>query len=125
MYVSRKGYNRAVKQQVKGKWYDSKFEGGQALILEAQKQKGEIKDFETHVPIDLIVNGYLIETYKIDFKIYHNDGTIEFLETKGMAFPAWKKTWKLFEALFGDFPNTKLTVVYQGKSWKPHRRKIK
>ena len=104
---------------------DSKFEAGKAFDLKMLKKAGEIKDFKEQVKIPLIVNGYEVCTYKIDFVIYHNDGITEYLETKGYAMDTWKLKWKLFEALFSDLPDVKLTVEYQGKSWKPRMRKLK
>jgi hypothetical protein len=121
MYYQKYSYYNAKKC---GK-NDSKFEAGKAFDLEMLKKAGEIKDFKEQVKIPLIVNGYEVCTYKIDFVIYHNDGTVEYLETKGYAMDVWKLKWKLFEALFSDLPDVKLTVEYQGKSWKPRMRKIK
>lgn len=103
---------------------DSKFEAGKAWELQMLEKAGEIVNFQEQVKIELIVNGYLVTNYYIDFVIKHIDGTIEYLETKGFATPEWKLKWKLFEALY-DKPGNKLTVEYQGKSWRPHRRRIK
>lgn len=105
--------------------FDSNFEAGKAQELELLKKAGEIKDFETQKVLDLIVNGYLVCTYKIDFVIHHNDGVTEYLETKGYATDTWKLKWKLFEALYSDLPDVKLTVEYQGKNWRPRKRKVK
>jgi hypothetical protein len=104
---------------------DSKFEAGKANELELLKKAGEIKDFREQVTLELIVNTYLVCTYKIDFIVEHHDGMFEYIETKGYATPQWKLKWKLFEALYSDKPNTKLTLEFQGKSWKPQRRRIK
>lgn len=104
---------------------DSKFEAGKAWELEMLKKAGEIVGFEEQVKIPLEVNGYHICNYFIDFVIEHNDGTIEYLETKGWASDVWKQKWKLFEALYSDKPDVKLTVEFQGKSWKPQRRRVK
>lgn len=121
MYIQKNSYYNAKKQ---GK-NDSKFEAGKAQELELLKKAGEIKDFREQEKLDLIVNNYLVATYKIDFTVYHHDGTTEYIETKGYATPQWKLKWKLFEALYSDKPNVKLTLEFQGKSWKPQRRRIK
>lgn len=110
-----------VKKQGKN---DSKFEAGKAQELTLLKRAGEIKDFKEQVKLALVVNDFHICNYYIDFVIEHNDGTIEYLETKGYPTDVWKLKWKLFEALY-DKPENKLTVEYQGKSWKPQRRKVK
>jgi hypothetical protein len=118
-HQSYRYYN--VKKQGKN---DSKFEAGRAQELELLKRAGEIKDFREQVKIPLEVNGYHICNYFIDFVVDHNDGTTEYIETKGYATDVWKLKWKMFEALY-DKPDTKLTVEYQGKSWKPQRRRVK
>jgi hypothetical protein len=104
--------------------YDSKFEAGKGQELTLMKRAGEIKDFEEQVVIPLQFNGYHICNYKIDFVVHHNDGTTEFLECKGFPTEVWKIKWKIFEALY-DIPGNLLTVEYQGKSWKPQRRRVK
>ena len=105
--------------------YDSKFEAGLARTLEILKKAKKIKDFEEQVKIPLEVNGYHICNYYIDFVIHHLDGTVEYREAKGFSTPVWKLKWKLFEATYSDKPGTVLTVEYQGKSWKPQRRRTK
>ena len=64
------------------------------IELELLVRAKEIKRFETHVTERLKAYGQPICDYKVDFKIFHNDGTIEFLETKGVATPDWKLKWK-------------------------------
>lgn len=103
---------------------DSKFEAGKAQELELMKKAGEIVGFQEQVKIPLEVNGYHLTNYFIDFVIEHKDGTLEYLETKGFATEVWKLKWKLFEALY-DKPGNLLTVEYQGKSWKPQRRRVR
>ena len=120
MYYQKKSHFKNVKQ---GK-NDSKFEAGKALELEMMKKAGEIKDFEEQKVLELVVNGYIVCTYKIDFVVYHHDGTVEYIETKGWVTPEWKLKWKLFEALY-DVPGNRLTLEFQGKSWRPQRRRVK
>lgn len=103
---------------------DSKFEAGKAQELELRKRAKDIVDFQEQVKIALVVNGFHICNYYIDFVIEHNDGTMEYLECKGFATNEWKLKWKLFEALY-DLPGNILTVEYLGKSWKPQRRRVK
>lgn len=88
-------------------------------------KKGKvIRDFREQVKIPIEVNGYHICNYYIDFVIDHNDGTTEYLETKGFATALWKLKWKLFEALY-DLPGNKLTVEYLESNWRPQRRRVK
>ena len=112
MYTQSYRYYRTKKS---GK-NDSKFEAGKAQELELLKKAGKIKDFNEQVKIPLVVNGLIICNYYIDFLVEHLDGTLEYVETKGYATEVWKLKWKLFEALFSQDPNVKLTVEYQGVS---------
>ena len=121
MYYQKHSYYN-VKKQGKN---DSKFEAGKAQELGLLKKAGEIKDFQEQVKIPLVVNGYIIQNYYMDFVVEHNDGSTEYIETKGYADDAFKKKWKLFEALYSDLPDVKLTLEFQGKSWKPQRRRVK
>lgn len=120
MYYQKNSYY-SVK---KANGFDSKFEAGKAKELELLKKAKEIKDYETQKVLELRVNDYLVCTYKIDFVVYHLDGTTEYIETKGYPTDTWKLKWKLFEALY-DKPGNKLTLEFQGKTWKPQRRRTK
>lgn len=120
MYYVQNKYYRTEKQN----GFDSKFEAGYAEELRLRKMankndKNHIKDYKCHVPIDLIVNGFKVCTYIIDFIIYHDDGTKEYVETKGYPTPLWRLKWKLFEAIYSGRPNTKLTIIMQGKQKPP------
>lgn len=121
MYYQKYSYYN-VKKQGKN---DSKFEAGLARDLELRKKAGDIKDFREQVKIPLIVNDLVVCDYKVDFEVEHNDGTIEYIEAKGYATDTWKLKWKLFEALYSNKPDVKLTVEYQGKNWRPRLRKVK
>jgi hypothetical protein len=107
----------------KCKGFDSRFEKSYADELALRKRAGDIKDYQCQVKIPLIVNGYVVADYFCDFKVIHNDGTIEYVETKGRPGEVWKFKWKLLEAMTANDPDIKLTVVYQGKTWKPRLRK--
>jgi len=120
MYFQKHTYYNTKKQ---GK-NDSKFEAGKAQELELMKKGKAIKDYKEQVKIPLVVNDFHICNYYIDFVVEHNDGEIEYIETKGYATDVWKLKWKLFEALY-DVPGNKLTIEFQGKSWKPQRRRVK
>lgn len=125
VYYQKTGWGIAKKQTFNGVKYDSKFEANKGKELQLMKDMKEIEDFETHVRIPLEVNGYLICTYEIDFVIYHKDGTVEYLETKGRPSPSWSIKWKLFEALYSEKPDVRLTVEFQGRGRPPKARKIK
>jgi hypothetical protein len=126
MYFQKNRYFNAKKTGVGDKHYDSKFEANYGFELELQKNAKQIKDFRTHVKIPLDVNGYHICDYYIDFIVDHNDGITEYVETKGLPMPVWKIKWKLFEALYSEKENVKLTVVMQNNYFKiPRAKKLK
>ena len=69
------------------------------------------------------VNGYLVCKYRIDFVVIHNDGLIEYVELKGYPFPLGMLKFKLFEAIYSDKPNVKITMIKQKNNW--NMRKLK
>lgn len=117
-----KSYFNTKKVKHKNKLYDSKFEAGFGMELEQKLKRKEIAGFDIHFRIPLVVNDYVVCDYYIDFVVYHLDGLTEYIETKGYSTPQWKLKWKLFCALYEDKPNTKISLVIQGKSWKPRMR---
>jgi hypothetical protein len=130
MYQVVKSHTMAKKTEYDGVRYDSGFEGQYAYHIDQQLKQGLIKSWERQVNLDLEVNGYLVCQYRIDFVVHHHDGTTEYVETKGRHFPEWKLKWKLFEALYSDKPDVKLTIVQQESLWgktpkPPKLRKIK
>ena len=115
MYRQKYSYYNTNKCEYNGHLYDSKFEAGYAQELDLRLKAKEIKKWETQKTLDMVVNGYKICTYRIDFIVYYHDGTIEYVETKGWASPLFRFKWKVFEALYSDLPNVKILLVKQGK----------
>lgn len=104
----------AKKSNYKGFNYDSKFEAQHAQELDLRVRVGEIKSFEKQVKIPLYAYGKFIANYYIDFVITHNDGHLEYVETKGYETDVWKMKWKMFEAkINSEDPTAELTVVKQ------------
>ena len=125
MYYIKKQWTTAKKQEYNGFHYDSGFEARYAMELDLRLKAKEIESYERQVNLEMIVNGYKVWTYRIDFIIHHLDGLTEYIECKGYPTPVWKLKWLLFEALYADLPDTKLTIVQQG-SYKPpklHKKK--
>ena len=114
MYNVRTAWGKAKKQVYNGYRYDSGFEAKYAMELDIRVKAKDIVKYDRQVNLDLIVNDYRVCQYRIDFIVYHNNGDIEYVETKGWPSPEWKLKWKLFEALFCDIPGNILTVVQQG-----------
>jgi len=106
------GKYRNVRQSYDGYTYDSKLEAQYAMWLDSEKQAGRIVDWERQVGVDLDVNGHHICRYKVDFKVYHTDDTIEWVEVKGFQTRDWVLKRRLFEAAYlDDKPLERYTVV--------------
>lgn len=125
MYTVSKKWTTAKKQEYNGFRYDSGFEARYAQELDLRVSAKDIKSYDRQVNLELIVNGYIVCTYRIDFIIHHNDGTDEYVECKGYQTDVWKLKWKVFEALYSELPGVKLTIVQQGKYKPPKLRKKK
>lgn len=125
VYNVYKKWTTAKKQEYNGFRYDSGFEADYARELDLRVKAKDIKSYDRQVNLELIVNDYIVCTYRIDFIIYHNDGIIEYVEIKGWQSDTWKLKWKLFEALYADKPDVKLTIVQQGNYKPPKLRKKK
>lgn len=123
MYIIKNKWSTTKKQMYNAQKYDSGFEAHYAMELDARQKAGDILRWERQVKIPLEVNGYHIANYYIDFIVYHNNGEIEYVETKGMPTEVWKLKWKIFEATYSDLPGVLLTVVKQKTNW--GMRKIK
>jgi hypothetical protein len=106
-YWRRKPKYKNAVTTVNGIKYDSKFESKVGQDLEIQKKAGEIKDFDRQIPVDLYVNGIKITRYIVDFRVEHNDGTIEWIEAKGFPTPEWKLKARIFEATVIEKSNGK------------------
>lgn len=123
-YLQKTYYTNTKSQMgVDGIHYDSKLEANYGNELFLRKKAGDIIDYEAHVPLELAVNDVVVCTYKVDFVVYH-DGLTEYIEIKGFWTPVAKLKFKLFLALY-DKPGNKITVMKQGKQWKPQMRRKK
>jgi len=113
MFYQRSKWGRAKKTVVGGIRYDSKFEASQAKELAILLKTGKISGFESHVRIPLEVKGFHVSDYYIDFVVHHLDGTMEYIETKGLKTAVWVLKWKMLEALTHDDPMIRMTLVQQ------------
>lgn len=73
--------------------YASKRESEYAKLLGERKAGGLILDWLEQVPVKL--PGSI--KYVVDFMIINPDGTVRFVEIKGMATPEWKLKYKLLQ----------------------------
>lgn len=129
LIASEKKTNKygAKRTEWNGKMYDSKFEAETAWSLEIRKKSKDIKDYETQYKIicwayDEHGNKAFEVKHKVDFRIHHNDGSFELLESKGIETPDYQWRRKFLEKIW--LPNHldhTYTVVKQNKQY--NRRK--
>ena len=117
----------ARKTEYKGQRYDSKFEAETAHSLEVRKMAGDIKDYETQYKIEAWAydkdgNKAIQVKHKVDFRILHNDGSYELIESKGVETDDYKWRRKFLEKLWlPEHPDHTYTVVKQSSKFK-HKR---
>lgn len=102
------------KTTVEGIVFDSKDEAKYYEALKIRKYRGEIQNFELQ-PKFTLINGfkkngktYRAITYTPDFTIYHNDGSVEYVDVKGMTTQQGELRIKLFNYFYKDL---KLSIV--------------
>ncbi|MHB8580116.1 MAG: DUF1064 domain-containing protein [Ignavibacteriaceae bacterium] len=125
MYQIKRQWTNANKQLVNGFRYDSGFEAQYGMFLESELNAKRINNFDRQINLPLIVNGYKVCDYRIDFIVYHLDNSTEYVEVNGYQTDVWKLKWKLFESLYSDLPEVKLTIIRQGNYHPPKLRKVK
>lgn len=117
MYYQKSGNKYHAKSSIyNGSYYMSRLESAYAMELDLRLKAKDIRAWDKQIRIPLEVNGFKICTYIVDFKITHNDGSIEWVETKGFWTDVARIKVKLFEAAYlHDKPNERFTVVKKGR----------
>lgn len=95
MKTQRHKYH-AKKVEYDGIKFDSKKEGNYYLELKLRQQAGEIIFFLRQVPFHLPGN----TTYRVDFQEFHSDGTVHFVDVKGMKTKMFIMKKKQVEDLY-------------------------
>lgn len=109
----------AKKTLLDGKNFHSQSEGDFYAELKLQERAGLIQGFDTQVKEELVAYGETIANYYVDFLVYHNDGTKEFIEHKGKQTPDWWIKWKMLTAKYKDDKTVKCSINwYQGNQFK-------
>ena len=88
-------YN-AVRTELDGIKFDSKKEGNYYLSLKLRKQAGDIVQFLRQVPFHL--PGGVV--YRVDFQEFWADGSVHFIDVKGMQTSEFKAKKKMVEQLY-------------------------
>ena len=115
MAWNRKNKYNAKKTSIGGYTYDSKLEAAEAEQLELRKLTGEVSSFTRQHRLDLCVGGERICMYKIDFRAELTDGSIEYIEVKGLATDVWRIKWKLTQAMFEELTEGERAVLVLSK----------
>ena len=91
-----------------GNLYGSLAEATYAASLDLRVKVGDLIGWARQIRYPLIVNGQRICWFVVDFRLQHQDKSMELVEIKGWEREAYKLKIKLFRALY---PNDKLTVI--------------
>ena len=109
--------------------YDSKFEAKYGAHLDLLAKAGDIAGWDRQVTIDIDspITGKRICQYRVDFKVYHHDGSIEWIEVKGFATADWRLKEKLMNEIYIPQHDDESYVVvrmnkYQEPNYYPTRR---
>lgn len=102
------------KTVIDGITFDSKDEAKYYEALKIRKYRGEIENFELQPKFILIGSfkkldkSYRPITYTPDFTVYHNDGSVEYVDVKGMTTQQGELRIKIFHFCYRDL---KLSIV--------------
>lgn len=111
-YAKDNKYN-AIRQTYNGRSYHSLFEAKYAFELDLRVKAKDIKSWEPQIIIPLDVDNEHICNYIVDFKVIHNDGSIELIEVKGFVTDIFKLKEKLLRATYlKENPLIKYTIIY-------------
>lgn len=86
----------AVPMSVDGCRFDSKKEALYYKDLKLRQQVGDIVFFLRQVPFHLPGN----IVYRCDFQVFEKDGTVRFIDVKGMRTPQYIQKKKQVEAIY-------------------------
>jgi hypothetical protein len=76
--------------------FDSKKEGDYYLALKLRVRAGQIVFFLRQVPFHLPGG----TVYRVDFQEFHSDGTVHFVDVKGVRTEGYIRSKKQVEALY-------------------------
>ena len=93
---------RNKKTMYNGVLYDSMKESCYARELDLRVKAKDIMTWSGQPKFPIVVNGKKICTYICDFEIMHNDGSVEYVDTKGYETSIFKLKFKLIKALYPE-----------------------
>lgn len=101
---------RSKSTQHGGHWYQSGLEGRVGADLQMALRGKLIKNVEWQVVIRFEERGIWLANYKVDFKVTHNDNTIEWIEAKGAESERFRIIRRLMLLYQLDHPTEMYTV---------------
>src|SRR5690349_20298556 len=100
------GLNDIADRTHRGIIYHSIKEKNHAALLDqlktAKDPKERVQAWERQCAMPMIVNGKLICTLFVDFRVIYADGRIQYEEVKGYKTETWRIKEKLFRALYPE-----------------------
>ena len=106
------GLNDIADRTYRGQLYHSIRERNHAALLDqlktAKNPKERVQAWDRQVAMPMLVNGKLITTLFIDFRVIYADGRIQYEEVKGYRTETWRLKEKLFRALY---PERTLVII--------------
>ncbi len=94
----------AIKKKYNGVTYHSTKEARYAMFLDRKIQAKEVERWERQIVFKLMVGGVFIANYILDFQVWYMDGTVKYIDVKGMkkgqAFYVFQIKQKLMKALY-------------------------
>ncbi len=117
--MTKYGAKKVVEDDIK---FDSKMERDYYLYLKQQRLQGKIKGFTLQPSFELQSKfekdgkKYRAITYKADFKVIHNDDSVEIIDVKGMTQPLFLLKEKMYHYKF-DYPLTLITYSKIDGGW--------
>ena len=91
-----------------GRTFDSQAECRYAAMLEQRKRVGDIRQYWCQQEIPLTINGVRVAKMVCDFKLLHQDDSLEYCEVKGFETAVYRLKLKILRALY---PAIKFTVI--------------
>ena len=98
---------RAIRTELDGIKFASKLEASYYEHLKLLKKSGEVVMFLRQVPFHLPGN----VRYVCDYAVFNSDGSVRFVDIKGMVTEQFKMKKKLVESLYP----VEITVIKRGE----------
>lgn len=114
-------YGTAKRTEYNGVVYSSRYESQCAYELDLRMAAKEVESWENQVKIPLVVSGFEVGVYVIDFVAKRRDGVTEYIEAKGYAGDTreWRLKWNILRAMMANAKDTELIVLWQDGMMRP------